>query len=192
MLHRVFILFPTQIGKWYETSFHRNPFITSGLTMGSKASFCDAAAQYLADPKCELDYLRMAKFTIFCVGYAGCFQHYVFNVLYARLFPGNSMFVAVQKTLTDNLVHSPFVYLPSYYIYKSLACNDSMTSGLIEYRSSGFQVFKACCWLWIPAQFICFSFIPMHFRILFNAFVGTIWEVILSYRAPMEAVPRKG
>lgn len=153
--------------------------------MGSKAGSCDIVAQLLQkQSEDSLDIVRTAKFTFFCVTYVGMFQHCVFNVLYPRLFPGDGLVPAIKKTLCDNFIHSPFVYLPSFYVYKNLAGGRSATAGLREYREEGLQVLKGCWGLWLPAQMLCFSVVPPSFRILFNAGVGCVWEVALSYMSP--------
>ena len=153
--------------------------------MGSKAGTCDVIAQLLqSQPGDPLDARRTVQFTFFCVVYVGMFQHGVFNVLYPRLFPGEGFVPALKKTLCDNFVHSPFVYLPSFYVYKSLASGQDAAAGLREYREEGLRVLQGCWGLWLPAQLLCFSVVPPSFRILFNAAVGCVWEVALSYMSP--------
>jgi protein Mpv17 len=153
--------------------------------MGSKAGTCDLIAQNLQrQPGDSLDFARTAKFTLFCVTYVGMFQHCVFNVLYPRIFPGEGFVTALKKTLFDNFVHSPFVYLPSFYIYKNIAGGRGAVAGLEEYRDEGLRVLQGCWGLWLPAQMLCFSVIPPTFRIMFNAGVGCVWEVALSYMSP--------
>ena len=155
--------------------------------MGSKAGTCDAIAQKIESPDGQLDLSRTFKFTLFCVTYVGMFQHCVFNILYPRLFPGEGLKTALKKTLCDNFVHSPFVYLPSFYIYKNMANGKDAAAGLQEYRADGLSVLQSCWGLWIPAQFVCFYFVPPTFRILYNAGVGCLWDMALSYMSPCSA-----
>lgn len=181
-----------RVSKAYDIAYENNPYRTAGGTMAIKAGFCDVFAQKLLDPDCEMDYKRVAKFTIFCVAYVGCFQHAVFNVFYPCLFPGSGWRVAVKKTMFDNFVHSPFVYLPTYYIYKSVVDKGTIVEGFQVYHSTGLSILRQCWGLWIPAQFIGFAFVPANFRILYNAGVGCAWEVLLSYNVPLKETPRGG
>ena len=183
-------------GRWialYDKMYERNPYTTAAGTMAAKSGGCDVVAQLLQDQTCDIDYKRTAKFSFFCTFYAGCFQHAVFNVLYSRLFPGKGFTVAIQKTAMDNFIHSPFVYLPTFYVYKSVTDGRSCFDGLFEYRYCGAEVLKSCWALWIPAQFLAFYAVPPNFRILYNATVGCVWEVILSYLLPLkDEFPKNG
>ena len=189
------------IFRWYDSAYKKHPFTAAGSTMAIKAGLCDFIAQKLSNPSCDLDYFRAAKFSFFCISYVGCFQHMVFNILYPRLFPGSGWKTALKKTLFDNFVHSPFVYLPAYYSYKGLielqydsgnvtgsGVSAAVASGLQEYREKGLSVLYSCWGLWIPAQLINFAIIPPNFRILYNAAVGCLWEVYLSSTSPCQDV----
>jgi len=156
--------------------------------MAAKAGLCDVCAQKYAQPEVELEWLRIGKFMVFCVGYVGSFQHVLFNRVYPRLFTASSSFVAaVQMALFDNFVHSPCLYLPCYYSFKSLVEGDSVAKGLQQYSQDGFSVLTACWGIWIPAQLLNFWLVPKNFRILYIAVTGSVWEVVLSYLAPMTA-----
>mmetsp|Transcript_91550 Transcript_91550/g.261656 ORF Transcript_91550/g.261656 Transcript_91550/m.261656 type:complete len:121 (-) Transcript_91550:727-1089(-) len=103
----------------YDAAYIKNPILMAGATMGAKASFCDIIAQRYEDPNCPVDWSRCGKFTFFCVAYVGSFQHLLFNKLYPRLFPGTGALQAAKCALFDNFVHSPCLYLPTYYTYRS-------------------------------------------------------------------------
>jgi hypothetical protein len=184
-------MLPGRFAAWYDTMYTKHPFSMAAATMGCKASSCDIIAQKIRDPDCVIDYKRTGKFTVFCISYVGCFQHFVFNIFYPRLFPGTGFKVAVKKALFDNFVHSPFLYLPTYYVYKNITDMGSIKDGLNEYNEEGFDVLKSCWGLWLPAQLVGFYFIPANFRILYNAGVGCLWEILLSYVAPLEETKKK-
>ncbi|KAJ8437371.1 hypothetical protein Cgig2_020390 [Carnegiea gigantea] len=44
--------------------------------------------------------------------------------------------------------------------------------------------------LWIPFQFVNFRFVPQQFQVLASNFVALIWNVILSFKAHKEVVPK--
>ena len=101
----------------YERVYDRFPYICAGLMIGSKAAVSDITAQlYDAPDSTNLDIGRCLKFTAFTALYVGSFQHFVYNVLYTRLFgPGTGAVIALQKSLVDNFIHAPFLYFPAYY-----------------------------------------------------------------------------
>ncbi len=180
-------------GNYYDVLYEQHPYRTAGLTMAAQAAISDIMAQKLVDADCDVDLERLSKFTFFCAVYAGCFQHAVFNILFPRLFPGNGWKVALKKTLADNFVHTPFVYLPSYFILKSMVDKDRGTVllGMQEYHTAGLPVLVDCWSIWIPAQFVAFAFIPVNFRILYNAAVGTVWDTLLSFTMPLNSGEKK-
>ena len=155
--------------------------------MALKAGVCDSIAQLLYDPSTELDIARTAKFTLFCVGYVGSFQHVLFNEIYPRIFQGSGRKIAMKISLMDNFIHSPFLYLPTYYAFRSVSDGGSITEGLRDYYHEGLETLLSCWGLWVPAQFFNFWLIPKNMRILFIAVVGSLWEVVLSVSAPMKS-----
>jgi len=159
--------------------------MTAGATIGIKASGCDLAAQqYAGDVR---DFGRTVKFATFCALYVGIFQHLVWNCLYPRLFPGTSLAVALRKAAFDNFVHTPLLYLPSYYLFKHVAEGGSPRKALDEYVREGRSVVCASWVFLVPAQVVMFALVPPNFRIGYIGVVGTLWQVVLSHMAPMEA-----
>lgn len=183
----IFLKAPRSLVRWYDKTYVKYPLTMSGLTLGFKAGGCDIVSQKYSNPDCELDMPRIAKFTCFCVFYVGSFQHVLFNIVYPKIFVGNGFKVAAQMALFDNFVHSPFLYLPTYYSFKSVVEGNSVKDGLSEYYEEGLEVLKACWGVWVPAQLINFWIIPKNFRIAYIAVMGSVWEVVLSYLAPMKS-----
>mmetsp|Transcript_9995 Transcript_9995/g.16920 ORF Transcript_9995/g.16920 Transcript_9995/m.16920 type:complete len:307 (+) Transcript_9995:76-996(+) len=179
--------FPGTVFAAYGKTYERRPMLMAGITMGTKAGGCDTLAQWWADPEAPIDFIRIGKFTSFCILYVGSFQHVIFNIVYPRLFPGPGFVAGLQKTVFDNFVHSPVIYLPAYYAFKAAAEGNTVYSGLEEYYNEGWQVLKACWGVWVPAQFFNFWLVPPNFRILFIAVFGCAWEMILSSMAPMDS-----
>uniref|UniRef100_A0A7S2HE64 Peroxisomal membrane protein MPV17 n=1 Tax=Zooxanthella nutricula TaxID=1333877 RepID=A0A7S2HE64_9DINO len=170
----------------YDTLYGRRPLSTAAVTLGVKAGCCDVVAQKLAQPGCELDVPRIAKFGVFCMFYAGSFQHLLYNVVYPRLFVrGSGVALALQMSAFDNLVHVPFLYLPAYYAYRGLLLGDGFKASMEKYRHEGLDVLPACWAIWGPAQCITFWLVPPNFRIAFAGAVGAVWEAVLSYKAPL-------
>lgn len=122
----------------YDAAYTKSPMITAGATMAFKAGMCDTAAQIYADPDCKLDLPRIGKFTIFCVGYVGCFQQVLFNVIYPKLFTGTGFKAAVQMVSSYewNVSHSCYysalfdslLKVLSHWFVTSLSSSSSFVS----------------------------------------------------------------
>ena len=110
----------------------------------------------------------------------------MYNVLYTRIFRGAGAGVALQKSLADNFIHAPFLYFPAYYISRSVFNGGSPAQGLQAYQEDGREALLSCWGIWIPGQFINFVAVPPQYRIVFIGALGFVWEVVLSYIAPMQ------
>lgn len=108
-----------------------------------------------------IDFARVAKFVAFNIFYEGSFQHVLFNVWYPRMFPGGTIISAMKMAIFDNLVHTPFLYLPTYYAFKAVVVDGTQPKdGLVEYYREGMGVVVACWTVWVPAQVLIFWKVP--------------------------------
>ena len=89
------------------------------------------------------------------------------------LYPGSR---AWQPTTTTTMITAAAV---------ATAAVGSLMDGFNQYREEGLGVLKACWGIWVPAQFLNFWLVPPNFRIAFIACMGSVWEIVLSYMAPM-------
>ena len=112
-------------------------------------------------------------------------QHFVYNVLYLRLFPGTHLLSRLSATTADTLIHGPLVYLPTYYVCKSLLTGGTAKEGLNEYSGNLWDIVTAYWKVWCPTVLITMTVMPMEFRILFISGVSLFWLMLLSYKAPM-------
>lgn len=173
----------------YDQIYARWPKLTAGITMGGAAGACDVLAQKIEKPSLRLqnvDVLRVFHFSMYNGIFCGAFLQVVYNVYYPAMFTGTVLMKAVKVTIFDNFVFGPLLYLPSYYVYKSLADGRTSLAGLHDYLENGWDVVKGLILLWVPTQLGIFVFVPPNFRILIHAVVGCVWDVVLSYLAPME------
>ena len=76
-------------------------------------------------------------------------------------------------------------YYPLFYSVQSCVMNGACTRELV---SEGLQRYQTNittdmvnCWkLWVPAQLINFSVVPVHMRVPFAAGVSFVWSCVLS------------
>lgn len=157
-----------------------------------KGSISDGVTQtkledrsHSTNAKNTLDIKRNLRFSTWSGAYCGAVQHFVYNVLYLRLFPGIHLSSKLAATTVDTLIHGPLVYLPTYYVCKSLLTGGSATDGLTEYSGNLWDIVTAYWKVWCPTVLITMTVMPMEFRILFISGVSLFWLMLLSYKAPM-------
>lgn len=161
--------------------FKNYPYASSFLVTGIKAGFADAIAQ-ASEPGSFL-MLRNLVFLLYGGLYQGCTQYFLYNKLFPKLFGvSTAPTVVAKKVLTDLLVLTPFLCLPSVYFLKSLVFRYSPVVAAKKYwtdvKDNG-VVFKYWI-LWCPVQCLTFGVIPEHLRISFIALISFFWLIILS------------
>jgi len=179
-------------------SFYINfPFLAAFVTCGIKASVADIIAQkrqkkkenendlsaYKEASTKRLEYQRNIAYILYGGFYLGIAQEYIFNHLFPIWFgSGTGMKNVLKKVLFDTLVVSPFLCLPTAYLFKALVFKYSPKEGLRRYKDDVLHhgLLKKCWSLWIPVQCLTFSVVPTHLRITFIALVSFFWLIILS------------
>ena len=97
------------LAKRYSLAYDKLPYTMAFLTMLTKGSIADYLTQTQIETRIEnpnlktnknsikttnnkhhkkFDFKRNIKFSLFCGVYTGCAQHWIYNKLYQRLFPG--------------------------------------------------------------------------------------------------------
>ena len=140
----------------YTSTYSRHPYSASFVTCCLKGALADIVAQTAqlegssrrregstqqvaaaADPA-EYSPRRTALFALWSGAYCGSAQHYIFNVLFSRVFgAGTSVGVALSKACADSFVATPLLGIPIYYACKPLieGGGGSPLDGLQEYSS---------------------------------------------------------
>eukprot|EP01047_Picozoa_sp_COSAG01_P016931 COSAG01_NODE_883_length_12927_cov_10.710789_4_plen_200_part_00 len=142
----------------YTSTYRRHPYSASFVTCCLKGALADIVAQTAQlegssrDPPAEgssqqvaaaagpAEYSprRTALFALWSGAYCGSAQHYIFNVLFSRVFgAGTSVGVALSKACADSFVATPLLGIPIYYACKPLieGGGGSPLDGLQEYGS---------------------------------------------------------
>ena len=90
-----------------------------------------------------------------------------------------------EKEYGIQTINTAVWYYPCFYMLQSCVMSgkaDAKTAGegLARYRTN-YAVDLVACWqVWVPAQLINFSIVPVHLRVTFAAGVSCIWSCILS------------
>lgn len=161
----------------------KRPFSTAFGSCAGKGVLADTISQRLVEGKAEHDWRRTAVFAFYGGWYCGWFQHALYNVGYARLFGlETSLRVALQKVAFDSVVHVPLVCFPVYYAYKgALYDGIGVTGGLERYTHEWTDICSKYYMVWVPANLLVFTVVPIPLRIGFIACTSLGWLTISSF-----------
>lgn len=179
----------------YTRQLDRAPLTTKGLTSGFVAAAGDLLCQSTSTPDAEdltsnnntnatsFDWQRTGRFFIMgCFWVAPC-THYWYNTLNTRLVPGVATVLRVaQRVLLDQVLFAP-IFCPSFMGFLWLLEGRHSTYEELEKDLMAVtpDVIRANWLVWIPANAINFSVVPLRFQVLFGNVVALCWNVFLSY-----------
>mmetsp|Transcript_7269 Transcript_7269/g.15867 ORF Transcript_7269/g.15867 Transcript_7269/m.15867 type:complete len:238 (+) Transcript_7269:230-943(+) len=172
-------------GTAYNNAAKKWPGSVGIITTVAKTSAADAFAQTIVEGKDTIDWNRNAMFSIFGFAYLGCWQY----VLYAKLFPKitPTITATVGKVATapalvflDQCIHHPLMYFPAFYLLRGAMEGRDPRYSLEKCKNEMWENLKALWAVWVPAQLVNFSVVPLHLRVPFVAGISFLWCVILS------------
>lgn len=170
-----------------NTFFKRYPLLISLVGNTVKTASADIIAQKYLENGDEVDLKRLSVFTTFGLVYLGGWQHFMFNNLFVKCEKIMTMAKYKQTTQSGVLtfldlgVHTPLLYYPSFYSIKGYLENKTATEIISTYKNNISSDLLAMWKLWIPAQMVNFTFIPIHYRMPFITSVSFGWTMILSF-----------
>jgi len=145
----------------------------------------DLIAQSM-EGKTSINRRRLFIYIGWCNFVAFCYSYPIYAIYIPRWLPsivggGICWGNVVLATLADNLLCSPFMYYPLFYLWKDLMNGifDPVAS-LMQYRRESWQQLRALWSFYFPVNFVMHAFVPLHCRVAYTAILGTIWVVILS------------
>lgn len=159
--------------------------LTGVVTTVVKTSAADLFAQKIVERRDEVDWRRHGMFLMFGFGYLGCWQYYLYNNLFVKWCKPITAVVghvgsAPVKTFIDQCIHHPLLYFPCFYALKGMVEGRPMTESINDYREHLWENCKALWMIWVPAQMVNFTVVPLHLRIPFVAGVSFAWTVVIS------------
>lgn len=182
-----------KFSQWYSSTYQRWPYHLAFTTCFIKGMISDSMTQKVEyRSKCgsignvKFDLKRNMRFAFFAGSYTGCFQHWLYNIFYARLFPGRAITTAIRKTIVDNAIHMPLVCLPTYYSMKALFLGQNPLIGLKQYWTQKWVILKPSWMVWGPMIFIITYAVPPEFRVFAIAVTGILWLSFVSFMSPMK------
>ncbi|GBG23913.1 Hypothetical Protein FCC1311_001322 [Hondaea fermentalgiana] len=89
----------------------------------------------------------------------------------------------IASSLLDGLVHSPLLYLPTYYIYTGACHGETPMESLATYRQQFVPIMTSLLSIWTPVQAINFALVPPTHRVLFVCVCNLVWNCVLDFQS---------
>ena len=126
------------------------------------------------------DFKRNSAFFLYGGLYQGCVQYFLFNECFPVWFgDGSDLGTVATKVVVDQLLLTPFLCLPSAYLFKAIAFNYPLQEGLRRYGADARRDLLVKYWLlWTPVQCLTFGVVPVQWRIV-NRFLKQGEEALL-------------
>jgi hypothetical protein len=169
-----------------NTILKQRPLLVSLIGNTAKTAVADIITQSVIEHKDELDYKRLGLFTTFGCVYLGGWQYFLFNKAFVswekqmimRQF--NKATSSTVLTFLDLGIHTPFLYFPAFYALKGYVDNQAFKDTVLTFQNNLREDIVSMWKIWLPAQFVNFSCVPLHMRMPFITCVSFAWTIILS------------
>ena len=99
-----------------------------------------------------------------------------------KAWPAGSKFETFMSLIIDNVVHVPFVYIPTYFITVGAMQGETLSQSLGVLNSQWPSPAVTSSWaFWVPVMSINFSVVPMMYRVQVVGVANFVWTVMLDY-----------
>mmetsp|Transcript_8506 Transcript_8506/g.26663 ORF Transcript_8506/g.26663 Transcript_8506/m.26663 type:complete len:226 (+) Transcript_8506:54-731(+) len=161
----------------------KRPYSVAFGSCAIKGCAADLISQRIVEGRSETDWKRTAVFAFYGGWYCGWFQHALYNVGYARLFGlDTSIKNALRKVAFDCVFHVPLICFPVYYAYKHTVYDgDGWRAGLERYAGEAVDMNRRYYTVWVPANLLVFTVVPVPLRIGFIATTSLGWLTASSF-----------
>lgn len=173
---------PSSVAAQYRSLLRRRPYCAGFAVCFGNGLLADLISQYFLERKKQLEPRRTLAVAIFSGAFCGCAYHWIFNVLYTRMYgTATSAGVVVAKTFTDGFVSFPFLYMPCFFVCDEIIRFGRYDSIFSRWQSEIPDVMKDYFKIWPFANLLVFSVVPPALRTTFMASVSFCWLVMLSF-----------
>ena len=181
---------------WYSSLLDSYPIITKCLTSGVIAASGDFLCQGILltdeqdnnnnsntlDPRSRQalrwwDYERTLRFAFLGTFLVGPCVHLWYQKL-ATVVPGDTPLAVVQRVILDQVGFAP-IFLSTFIT--SLWTLEGREFDVAKLKENWSKAIVANWLLWVPAQAVNFSYIPLKYQVLYSNVVAVMWNCFLSY-----------
>ncbi|KAK0594835.1 hypothetical protein LWI29_001079 [Acer saccharum] len=172
---------------WYLALLAKYPVLTKAVTSALLTFIGDIICQVVIDQAPSLDVKRTFVFTLLGLVLVGPTLHFWYLHL-SKLVPLPGVSGTLVRLLLDQ-----FLFAPTFIgvFLSTLVTLEGRPSQVVpQLQQEWFSAVLANWKLWIPFQFLNFLFVPQQFQVLAANFVSVAWNVILSFKAHKEILPK--
>eukprot|EP00440_Ansanella_granifera_P071506 gb/GFBE01077603.1/.p1 GENE.gb/GFBE01077603.1/~~gb/GFBE01077603.1/.p1 ORF type:complete len:245 (+),score=45.27 gb/GFBE01077603.1/:1-735(+) len=157
------------------------PFTMAFILYSSKAAGCDFAAQRLIERREKINVPRMLAAGLFGGCYAGCVQHWIFNVAFTKLFgSGTCWRTGAKKMLGDALVQTPLIYLPIFFAFDEFFNSGTVCGVLDRWCAQVVPTMTVYMKMWPAVHMYNFMCVPVELRMTTIAAASLVWLTAMS------------
>ena len=172
------------------TFMAENPVLSGVIITVIRSVGADLFAQMGVEKKkwSEINWRRVVGFGAFGGIYVAFFMYYLYVWLLTPLptWLGlkGKLVCGIFTMLVDQFIHTPFLYIPAYYLSCEWVKNKPNANLLADayetWKREIKSTFKAALGVWLPAMTINFCVLPTHLMVPWINLVGLCWMVFLS------------
>ncbi|XP_044504361.1 protein Mpv17 [Mangifera indica] len=171
----------------YLALLAKYPVSTKAVTSALLTLIGDLICQLWIDQAGTLDLKRTFLFTLLGLVLVGPTLHFWYLYLSKLVtLPGASG--AFLRLLLDQFIFSPIFI--GVFLSTLLTLEGRPGQVVAKLEQEWFSSVLANWQLWIPFQFLNFRFVPQQFQVLAANVVALVWNVILSFKAHKEVLPK--
>ncbi|CAL0322887.1 unnamed protein product [Lupinus luteus] len=172
---------------WYLALLEQYPVPVKALTSAILTLIGDLICQLVIDKVQSVDLKRTFLFTVIGFGLVGPTLHFWYLYL-SKLVPQPGASGAVLRLVLDQFLFSPIFI--GVFLSTLLTLEGRPSEAIPKLKQEWFSAVLANWQLWIPFQFFNFRFVPQQFQVLAANVIALAWNVILSFKAHKEVLPK--
>jgi len=110
---------------------------------------------------------------------SGFFCHYWYNFLDKKI-PGKSIGIVARKIIYDQVLFSPFLIVACLAVAGIIEAS-SKQDIIKDIKEKGTRLYLAEWFIWPPAQFFNFYFLPTRFRVVYDNVISLGYDMYTSH-----------
>ncbi|XP_012569189.1 uncharacterized protein, partial [Cicer arietinum] len=171
----------------YLALLAKYPVAVKAITSAILTLIGDLICQLVIDKVQTPDLKRTFLFTLLGFVLVGPTLHSWYLYLSKLVtLPGTSG--ALLRLVLDQFLFSPIFI--GVFLSTLVTLEGKPSQVVPKLKQEWFSAVLANWQLWIPFQFLNFRFVPQQFQVLAANFVALVWNVILSFKAHKEVLPK--
>lgn len=172
---------------WYLNLLEKYPVLTKAVTSALLTFIGDIVCQIAIEEMPSVDLKRTMLFTFLGFALVGPTLHFWYLYL-SKLVTIPGAKGAFLRLILDQFLFSPLFI--GTFLSTLLTLEGKPSQVVPKLQQEWFSAVIANWQLWIPFQFLNFRFVPQQFQVLAANVIALVWNVILSYKAHKEVLPK--